>query len=241
MFSTKDFPDQASLDRAVERVRRRETEEAARTDAARKRESDNQTAMKAALSNVAATANFPWMDLRSLDNHPDVRSALEAMKKAQRTLNQIVNSKDDAERELSAAEDRAALGERDDVALRRARERLNGYVSEVRIAERAVALAEQAYTEALRTTTFACAAYLQTQHEAELQLFDAALEVAQRHSQRLAELERKSSELISDGPYTPKDRRWACRLRVASWRKEFGRGGFFDYWRKYHRLRRQSA
>jgi hypothetical protein len=193
-------------------------------------------AVKHAEAQIASGLSFRYEELPSLQSHPEIRETAKGVMTAEANLAAVRNSFADAQIELTNAEESAARGERNDEKLRQARERVQTFHSDVRIAETAVRLAKQQELEVLGRVTFACAGYLQVLHEAELRAFDGALEIACQHSVRLTELEDKSRQLIQDGPYTPPERRWARHLRRVSWRKEFSRGGYFDYWRKYFGL-----
>jgi hypothetical protein len=238
MLHKGQFTNQLDYERAVAAKAAGDAIQDARKKEHHDRENANRDWLQQALREVPTTSVFPWLSLRSRDEHPDVKTANDAVLATESRLAAITAGIATAEIELTEAEEAAARGEHNDAVLRSARERIAAFQSDVRIAKAAVRLAKQEQTAALRRITFACAANLKVMHDAELVKFDAALLIAREHSQRLQQLEDKSRQLIECGPYVPRDRRWATHLRRVSWRKEFSRGGFLDYWRKYFGLDR---
>ena len=235
MLSTRDFPDQTSLDQARAERAARADAEAVRRNEQHDREAANKVAAAEAEANLSTTSQIDWMSILDLEQLPDMRAASAGLEEANHRLCAMEASRLDAEAELEALENRAAEGHRDDAGLRKARERVAGLDSDLRIADAAVRLAKQNKASVLRSCTFAAAANLAAQHREAVRELDKALRVASEHSLRAAAIEDKSRQLIMAGPYTPANRRWARRLRLAAWRKEFGpSGGFYTYWRKYH-------
>jgi len=160
------------------------------------------------------------LTLQSVDDHPTMQEKHRMLAEARKQQSHIDDTLARAEQDLTAQEDAAATGRRDEKRLQRARETVRERREEHRIAERRVELAEQAVTAAY------CATCEELDHQLRndvyppaVQRLDAALAEAQRRSHDVAALEEASTRLFAGNPYRGLP---GHPLFGAAWWREFG-------------------
>jgi hypothetical protein len=228
-FATDDGYEQYKAERARERARQEQdaqakAEEQARIDEAIARQ--RKTPLERAFV----------VNAKSLDDFPQVKAALAAVKAANVTFNKTADAADKAQARVSATEDAAARGQRDDAALSRTRTDLEHALADQRIAGLAIEHAEAAVARARDEVRADVYVHLSTLHADDIRQLHAALAVAAEHSNRATDLEKASSRLLI-GPSDPRARRPIVRpLMPASWKREFNpKKGYFKFWVQVYR------
>jgi hypothetical protein len=166
-----------------------------------------------------------------MEAHPRLKEAQARLDAARAQLAATETRVAEAEAAVRAAEEAAAEGRRDDRALRQARERVDSQHSELRIAAIAVRRATERYDEEYNACCREGHAALHEMHEAAIFAMDAGLQEARKFSIIAAALEDQSRRLLPCGPYGLRTRP-GRPVRQAAWRQQFGRGGFYETWRK---------
>lgn len=159
---------------------------------------------------------------RTLDEHPDVRRAHQALAEAETALQQAIDGAQAAEQARHAVELDAALRGVDERRLTTALDAEQLAQSRLRTARHRVTAAQAALDEARQLARRAVADHLASAHTSTARDFDRQLAQACTTSRHLAAMEDAALRLGGSS------------LPATAWRREFGTGqdSRYDVWRK---------
>jgi hypothetical protein len=181
------------------------------------------------------------LQLRTLDDHPQVHAAHERVAGARRTLDKAERRHADAQAECHAAESAAADGRHDEKRIRRAQEELDTAASNVRIATLTLERALEAAKETYHTVCTEVERDLREHHRDTLYLLAASLEDAKGYSYAASRIVDCSRALLPGGVYREYPGRAMTDTEDGSWRREFGSPGStgetrYGRWRQFFKL-----
>lgn len=231
------FSSQHSMDQYETEQRQRDAQEEANRQEAAAKDAYYAAHIARAEQDIERTRKYPWMTLKTIDEHPDVATAITADKEGRAAFAAAQQALDAANEALVQWEAAAARGRRDDAALASARHAIAAADSNVRIAAQGVSLAADALVETRERIKADIYVNLMALQAEELRPMAKALTVASEHSIRAAAIEDASARLLRR-PYVSRDRSIVRPLPPAAWRKDFHpKRGFFVHWLKvYARL-----
>ena len=164
--------------------------------------------------------------LRSLEDHPRLRVLIVEAEEAQRQHRDAERQITEAETALEAEEHKAAIGERDDKRLIRAREAITGANSELRIAAMRARKTQEAVAAEMQAFVLEAAAVFRKAHAQRASELKAALDTAAKANAAVAQIESAFSVVPRNiVPIEP--------IPLMSW-PELKESGRYEYWRRAH-------